>query len=178
MKSKIEDKLSYCLIQQLYSNNEISNRLISTSKVKANWQKYITLYVINIDTEKYTYMQEKREIYSNTRIPIIGKNVRLGNGKIEKIPGNNRETLQQEQQTLWKHAIIHYITINKYDGFQYYLSLVRFNGTVNTIRSFWCQGCVHTDVLSGKHKIKSAVLIRLLTQTIEAPKKRNRDCQE
>ena len=29
------------------------------------------------------------------------------------------------------------------------------------------------DVLSGKHKIKYAVLIRLLTQTTKAPKKRN-----
>ena len=56
-------------------------------------------------------------------------------------------------------------------------SLVKFNGTVNTTRSFWCQGCVQTDVLSGKHNIKSAALIRLFAQTIEAPKKRNRDCQ-
>ena len=30
------------------------------------------------------------------------------------------------------------------------VSLVRFNGTVNTKRSFWCQGFVQTDVLSGK----------------------------
>ena len=35
------------------------------------------------------------------------------------------------------------------------------------------QKCVQTDVLSGKHKIKYAVLIRLLTQTTKAPKKRN-----
>ena len=32
--------------------------------------------------------------------------------------------------------------------------LVRFNGTVNTIRSFWCQGCVQTEVLSGNQKTK------------------------
>ena len=36
------------------------------------------------------------------------------------------------------------------------------------------QGYVQTDVLSGNHKIKSAVLFRMLAQTIEAPKKRNR----
>ena len=33
--------------------------------------------------------------------------------------------------------------------------------------------CVQTDVLSGNHKIESALLLRLLTQTKEAPKKRN-----
>ena len=33
-----------------------------------------------------------------------------------------------------------------------YLVLVRFNGTVNTLRSFWCHGCVQTDVLSGYHR--------------------------
>ena len=31
-----------------------------------------------------------------------------------------------------------------------------------------------TEVFSGNHKTKSAVLFRLLTQTIEALKKRNR----
>ena len=52
-------------------------------------------------------------------------------------------------------------------------SLVRCNGTMSTIlvRSFWCQGCVQIDVLSGNHKTKSAALFRLLIQTIEAPKK-------
>jgi len=28
--------------------------------------------------------------------------------------------------------------------------VLRFNGTMNTIRLFWCQGCVQTEVLSGK----------------------------
>ena len=51
-------------------------------------------------------------------------------------------------------------------------SLVRFNGTVNTVNEghYWCQGCVQTDVLSGNHKAKSVVLYRLLTQHIEAHK--------
>ena len=40
------------------------------------------------------------------------------------------------------------------------------------------QGCIQTDVLSGNHKTKSAILFRLLTLTIEATKKRNDDCQE
>ena len=31
-------------------------------------------------------------------------------------------------------------------------SLVRFNGTVKSIRPFWCQGSVRSDVLSGNHK--------------------------
>ena len=52
-----------------------------------------------------------------------------------------------------------------------WFSLVRFDSTVNTIRSFWCQGYVQADVLSENHKTKSAVLARLLTQTIDAPKK-------
>ena len=47
-------------------------------------------------------------------------------------------------------------------------STVRFNGTINTIRSFWC---VQIDVLSWHHKTKSVVLSRLLTQTIEVSKK-------
>jgi len=42
-----------------------------------------------------------------------------------------------------------------------WFSLVRFNSTMNTL-SFWCQGCVQTDVLSGNHKTKSADLFRLL----------------
>jgi len=42
------------------------------------------------------------------------------------------------------------------------LSLVRFNGTVNTLRSFWYQGCVQTDVLSGNHKTGSSALVRLV----------------
>ena len=56
------------------------------------------------------------------------------------------------------------------------LSLVGFNDAFNTIRLYErpVQGCVQTDVLSGNHKTKSAVLFRLLTQTKEAPKKRNR----
>ena len=55
------------------------------------------------------------------------------------------------------------------------ISLVWFNGTMNTVRSFWCQGCVQTDVLSGNHKTNSAALFNLLiTETIEALKKRNR----
>ena len=37
--------------------------------------------------------------------------------------------------------------------------------------SIWCQWCLQTDVLSGNQKTESAVLFRLLTQTIEAPKK-------
>ena len=45
---------------------------------------------------------------------------------------------------------------------------------MNTIRSFSCQGWVQTDVLSGIHKTKSPALSSLLTETIEAPKKRNR----
>ena len=54
------------------------------------------------------------------------------------------------------------------------LSLVGFNDAFNSIRLNEHQGCVQTDVLSGNHKIKSDVLFRLLTQTKEAPKKRNR----
>ena len=54
----------------------------------------------------------------------------------------------------------------------YSLSLVKFNNTVNTITFFWCQGRLQIDVLSGNHKIKSAVPFILLTQ-IEEPKKRN-----
>ena len=42
---------------------------------------------------------------------------------------------------------------------------------MNTIRSFWCQGYVQSEVLSGNHKTKNAVLLRLLTQTMEALKK-------
>ena len=51
-----------------------------------------------------------------------------------------------------------------------------FNDTFDTIRLYKrpCQGCVQTDVLSGNHKTKSVVLFRQLTQTKEAPKKRNR----
>ena len=52
------------------------------------------------------------------------------------------------------------------------ISLVRVN--VNTIMSFWCQGYVQTDVLSGNQMTKSAAIFRSLTQSIEAPKKRNR----
>ena len=53
--------------------------------------------------------------------------------------------------------------------------LVGFNYAFNTIRLYMrpTQGCVQTDVLSGNHKTKPAVLFRLLTQTIEAHKKRN-----
>ena len=40
--------------------------------------------------------------------------------------------------------------------------------------SIWCRGCLQTDVWSGNHKTKYAVLLRLLTQTIEAPKKSQR----
>ena len=54
-----------------------------------------------------------------------------------------------------------------------YFSLVRFNITVNTIRSIWCKGCVQTEVLSENHKTKSAALSRLITQTKESSKKRN-----
>ena len=42
---------------------------------------------------------------------------------------------------------------------------------MNTIRSFWCQACVQTDVLSENHKTKSAGVITLLLQTIEASQK-------
>ena len=52
--------------------------------------------------------------------------------------------------------------------------LVNFNVTLNTIRSFWCQEWVQTGVLSGIHKTKPPALSSLLTETIEAPKKRNR----
>ena len=38
---------------------------------------------------------------------------------------------------------------------------------MKTIRSFWCQGCAQTDVLSGNHKTKSAAVFRLLTQPKE-----------
>ena len=34
-------------------------------------------------------------------------------------------------------------------------SLVRFNSTMDTISSFWCHGCVQTDVLSEKEKDKT-----------------------
>ena len=51
-------------------------------------------------------------------------------------------------------------------------SLVWFNDAFNTIRLYKRQGCFQTGVLSGNHKTKSAVLLRLLTQTKEAPKKR------
>ena len=64
-----------------------------------------------------------------------------------------------------------YCKYKSHNGKQVGLCLVRFNSTVNTIRLYWC---VQTVVLSGNHKAKSAVLFRLLTQTIEAPKKRNR----
>ena len=37
---------------------------------------------------------------------------------------------------------------------------------MNTIRSFWYQGCV----LSGNRKAKSAALVKLLTQTIKKTK--------
>ena len=40
-------------------------------------------------------------------------------------------------------------------------SLERFKCTVNTVSSFWCQGCVQTGVVSGNHKTKSAFLFRL-----------------
>ena len=59
-------------------------------------------------------------------------------------------------------------------GIKINFSLLRYSNTVNTIRSFRCQECVQTDVLSRNHKTKSAARLRLLTQTIEAPKKRNR----
>ena len=55
-----------------------------------------------------------------------------------------------------------------------FFTLVRFNGTVNTIRSFCCRGYVQADVLSGNIKTKSDALHRLLTQTIEVHKKINR----
>ena len=47
------------------------------------------------------------------------------------------------------------------------LSLVGFNDAFNLIRLFQrpCLGRVQTDVLSGNHKTKSAVLFKLLTQT-------------
>ena len=38
---------------------------------------------------------------------------------------------------------------------------VRFNGTVN-IWSFWCQGCIQTEVLSGNHKPELNQLSSLL----------------
>ena len=65
-------------------------------------------------------------------------------------------------------------TLNEY--IIVYFSLVGFNDAFNTIRLYKrpAQGCVQTDVLSGNHKTKSAVHFRLLTQTIEAPNKRNR----
>ena len=58
------------------------------------------------------------------------------------------------------------------------ISLLRFNVAINTKRlnKRPCQGCVQT-VLSGNHKTKSAFLFRLLTETKEAHKKRNRYCQ-
>ena len=53
-------------------------------------------------------------------------------------------------------------------------SLVGYIDTFNTLRLYKLQGSLQTDVLSGNHKTKSAVLFRLLTHTKEAPKK---DCQ-
>jgi len=59
------------------------------------------------------------------------------------------------------------------------LSLVGFNDASNTTRLYKrpCKGCVQIAVLSRNHKTTSAALCRLLTQTKEAPKKRNRNCQ-
>ena len=58
------------------------------------------------------------------------------------------------------------------------LSLIGFNNAFNTIRLYKrrCHGCVQTAIRpgSGHHKTKSVVLFRLLTQTKETPKKRNR----
>ena len=53
------------------------------------------------------------------------------------------------------------------------LSLVDFNDALNTIRLYKraAQACVQTEISSGNHKTKSAVLFRLITHTIEAPKK-------
>ena len=52
-------------------------------------------------------------------------------------------------------------------------SSVGFNDAFKTIRLYnrSAHGCVQTEVLSGNHKTKYAVIFRLLTQTIEAPKK-------
>ena len=48
--------------------------------------------------------------------------------------------------------------------------------TLSTLQGYISvQGCVQIDVLSGNFKIKYDVLFRLLTQTIEAPKKRNKN---
>ena len=55
------------------------------------------------------------------------------------------------------------------------LSLVGLNDAFNTIRLYKRQGCVSTEALSENHKTKYATLFRLLTQTIEAPQKRNRN---
>ena len=52
-------------------------------------------------------------------------------------------------------------------------NLVRFNGTVNTNGNFDANG-VQKDVLSRDHKTQSAILVRLLAQTIKAAQKRNR----
>ena len=50
-------------------------------------------------------------------------------------------------------------------------SLVRFNGTVNTIKlSIWCQQCVQTDVLSSPNIIHSIDILLAQTQTLEVPK--------
>ena len=43
---------------------------------------------------------------------------------------------------------------------------------MNILRSFRCLGCVQSKVLLGNDKTESAVLFRLLTQTIEAPRKK------
>ena len=73
------------------------------------------------------------------------------------------------------------LDLGKY--FQYFLELelfvclVGFNDTFNTIRLYKrpAKGVLQTYyVLSGNHKTKSAALFRLLIQTKEAPKKRNR----
>jgi len=52
--------------------------------------------------------------------------------------------------------------------------LVLFNGTVRWHYKINCQGYVQTDVMSGNYKTKSGAFFRLLTQTIEATKKRKR----
>ena len=45
---------------------------------------------------------------------------------------------------------------------------------MDTIRSFWCQMCVQSEVLSRNHKTESAIVFRLLTQAVESSKERNR----
>ena len=58
------------------------------------------------------------------------------------------------------------------------ISSLRFNCTLNTIlvRTSGVKAVyfLQTDGLSGNHKTKSAALFRLITQTIQVPKKRNR----